>query len=73
MAEYKSADGRQVRISERVAAFHRAEQRNDVEMIYSVEHPDGRRERLLFDWPLGYFFPFEVEHLLVACGFRRHT
>jgi SAM-dependent methyltransferase len=70
LTEYQTADGRQVRISERVAAFHRAEQRNDVEMIYSVEHLDGRKERLVFAWPLRYFFRYEVEHLLARCGFR---
>jgi ubiquinone/menaquinone biosynthesis C-methylase UbiE len=70
LVDYKTADGRQVRISERVAAFHRAEQTNDVEMIYSVQHPDGRKERLVFAWPLRYFFRYEVEHLLARCGFR---
>src|SRR5258708_36015792 len=70
VTEYKSADGRQVRISERVAAFHRAEQRNDVEMIFSIAHQDGRQERLVFAWPLRYFFRYEVEHLLARCGFR---
>lgn len=70
LVDYKTADGRQVRISERVAAFHRAEQINDVEMIYSIQHPDGRKERLVFAWPLRYFFRFEVEHLLARCGFR---
>src|SRR5215472_5359368 len=70
LVEYWSHDGRQVRISERVAAFHRAEQRNDVEMIYAIEHPDGRKERLVFAWPLRYFFRYEVEHLLARCGFR---
>ncbi len=70
VTEYKTADGRQVRISERVAAFHRAEQRNDVEMIFSIRHKDGREERLVFAWPLRYFFRFEVEHLLARCGFR---
>src|SRR5262249_13965854 len=70
VAEYKSDDGRQVRISERVAAFHHAEQRNDVEMIYSVIHPDSRKERMVFAWPLRYFFRYEVEHLLARCGFR---
>lgn len=69
LVEYKTNDGRHVRISERVAAFHRAEQRNDVEMIYSIEHPDGRKERLVFAWPLRYFFRYEVEHLLARCGF----
>jgi SAM-dependent methyltransferase len=70
VTEYKTTDGRQVRISERVAAFHRAEQRNDVEMIFSVEHPDGRKERLVFAWPLRYFFRYEIAHLLARCGFR---
>jgi len=70
VTEYKTTDGRQVRITERVAAFHRAEQINDVEMIYSVTHPGGRTERLVFAWPLRYFFRYEVEHLLARCGFR---
>ena len=70
VTEYKSADGRQVRVSERVAAFHRAEQRNDVEMIFTIVHPDGRKERLVFAWPLRYFFRYEVENLLARCGFQ---
>lgn len=70
LVEYWSHDGKQVRISERVAAFHRAEQRNDVEMIYTIEHPEGRKERLVFAWPLRYFFRYEVEHLLARSGFR---
>jgi len=70
ITEYKTADGRTVRISERVAAFHRAEQRNDVEMIFSIKHKGGKQERLIFAWTLRYFFRFEVEHLLVRCGFR---
>jgi len=70
LVEYRTHQGKQVRISERVAAFHRAEQRNDSEMIYTIEHPDGRKERLVFAWPLRYFFRYEVEHLLSRCGFR---
>ena len=70
LTEYETADGRRVRISERVAAFHRAEQRNDVEMIFSIKRRDGRQERLVFAWPLRYFFRFEVEHLLARCGFK---
>jgi hypothetical protein len=69
VTEY-TADGRQVKISERVAAFHRAEQINDVEMIFSVKHTSGREERLVFAWPLRYFFRYEVEHLLARCGFK---
>jgi len=70
VTEYKTGDGRQVRISERVAAFHRAEQINDVEMIYSVVHPGGRKERLVFAWALRYVFRCEVERLLARCGFK---
>jgi SAM-dependent methyltransferase len=70
VTEYKTADGRQVRVTERVADFHRAEQRNDVEMIFSVAHPGGRQEKLVFAWPLRYFFRYEVEHLLARCGFK---
>jgi hypothetical protein len=70
VTEYKTADGRLVRITERVVAFHRAEQRNDVEMIFSIRHPDGRQEKLVFAWTLRYFFRYEIEHLLARCGFR---
>jgi SAM-dependent methyltransferase len=70
VTEYNTPDGRRVKISERVAAFHRAEQINDVEMIFSIKHKGGREERLVFAWPLRYFFRFEVEHLLARCGFK---
>jgi SAM-dependent methyltransferase len=70
IVEYKTSDGRKVGITERVAAFHRAEQINDVEMIFAIEHPGGKKERLVFAWPLRYFFRYEVEHLLARCRFR---
>src|SRR5437870_6840590 len=70
VTEYKTADGRLVRITERVVAFHRAEQRNDVEMIFSIRHADGRQEKLVFAWTLRYFFRYEIEPLLARCGFR---
>jgi SAM-dependent methyltransferase len=70
VTEYNTADGRRVKISERVTGFHRAEQINDVEMIFSVVHPGGRTERMVFAWPLRYFFRYEVEHLLARCGFQ---
>jgi len=70
VTEYSTPEGRRVKITERVAGFHRAEQVNDVEMIFSVLHPDGRKERMVFAWPLRYFFRYEVEHLLARCGFR---
>jgi SAM-dependent methyltransferase len=70
VTEYSTPDGRQVKISERVAAFHRAQQINDVEMIFSIKHKSGREERMVFAWPLRYFFRYEVEHLLARCGFK---
>lgn len=70
VAEYKTPDGRRVNISERTAAFHRAEQKNDVEMIYSIVHPNGRKERQVFAWTLRYFFRYEMQHLLARAGFR---
>ena len=45
-------------------------QRNDVEMIFCIGHRDGRQERMVFAWPLRYFFRYEIEHLLARCGFR---
>lgn len=70
VTEYSMPDGRHVRIMERVAAFHRAQQRNDVEMIFYVKDARGKEERLVFAWTLRYFFRYEVEHLLARCGFR---
>jgi len=69
LIEYELPDGRHVALSERVAAFHRGLQRNDVEMIFQVRHSDGRQERLVMAWALRYFFRYEVEHLLARCGF----
>jgi SAM-dependent methyltransferase len=70
VAEYSMPDGRRVRIMERVTAFHRAQQRNDVEMIFYVTDARGKEQRLVFAWTLRYFFRYEVEHLLARCGFR---
>jgi SAM-dependent methyltransferase len=69
-AEVTLPDGRKVRLAERTVAFHRAEQMNDVELIYYVTHPDGRKERLVHPFTIRYFFRYEVEHLLQCCGFR---
>lgn len=63
-------DGGKLRRTHRVTAFHRAEQYNDVEMIYYVTRPDGRTERLVQAFPFRYFLRYEVEHLLARCGFR---
>lgn len=69
VGEFALPDGRHAVLTERATAFHRAAQCNDVEMIYSVRHPDGRKERLVFAFTVRYFFRYEVEHLLARCGF----
>lgn len=69
VGEYEMPGGRRVRLTERVARFHRAKQSNDVEMIYAVTHPSGQQERHTFAFTVRYFFRFEVEHLLARCGF----
>ena len=68
--EKELPDGRRLRRTSRVTGFHRHEQYNDIELIYYVTHPDGRRERLVQAFPFRYFFRYEVEHLLELCGFR---
>ena len=68
--EVRLQDGRRIRLGERVVAYHRAIQANDVEMIYYVTHPDGRTERFAQAFRVRYFFRYEIEHLLARCGFR---
>jgi SAM-dependent methyltransferase len=63
-------DGRRFRRANRVAAFQRDRQYNDIEIIYYVGFPDGRRERLVQSFPMRYFFRYEMEHLLELSGFR---
>jgi len=66
--EFELPDGRKLRRTNRVVAFHRAEQYNDVELIFYVTHPDGRTERLVQVFPFRYFFRYEVEHILARAG-----
>ncbi|MFA5309102.1 MAG: class I SAM-dependent methyltransferase [Dehalococcoidales bacterium] len=63
-------DGRKVSRANRLADFHREQQYNDVEIIYYVSHPDGKKERLVEAFPMRYFFRYEMEHLLELCGFK---
>jgi SAM-dependent methyltransferase len=66
--EIKLPDGRKIKQTTRVVAFHRAEQYNDIEITHYVTHPDGRKERLVQAFPFRHFFRYEVEHLLARCG-----
>lgn len=63
-------DGRVVKRTNRTAAFHHAEQYNDIEFIFYVKYPDGKEERLVQGFPMRYFYRYEIEHLLSLCGFK---
>jgi len=63
-------DGRRFRVTSRVLAFRRAEQINEVELIYHVTSPDGRAERIVEPLTIRYFFRYELEHVLARAGFR---
>lgn len=70
VAETDLPDGSKFRRAARMRARHRSEQYNDVEIIYYVTHPDGRKERVVQAFPFRYFFRFELEHLFARAGFR---
>ena len=63
-------DGRRVVRWHRIVDCDRAQQVNDVELVYDITHADGRRERLVHAFPFRYFFRFEAEHLLARAGFE---
>lgn len=62
--------GQRIRVTSRVLAFHPAEQYNQLELIFYITHPDGRRERFVHAFSFRYFFRYELEHLLARGGFR---
>jgi SAM-dependent methyltransferase len=70
LPEMALPDGRRLRRTSRLVATHRAEQYNDVEMIYYLTGRDGAIERIVQAFPFRYFFRYEVEHLLALCGLK---
>ncbi|MBZ5635322.1 MAG: class I SAM-dependent methyltransferase [Acidobacteriia bacterium] len=69
-AEVVLADGRRLRRTFRVPAKRPSEQTNDVELIYYVQDPGGNTTRMVQEFPMRYYFRFELEHLLVRSGFQ---
>ncbi|HXE76047.1 MAG TPA: class I SAM-dependent methyltransferase [Candidatus Xenobia bacterium] len=63
-------DGRSFRRTCRIAAYHRAEQVNEIEFIYYLTHADGGKERIVERFPLRYFYRYELEHLLARARFN---
>jgi ubiquinone/menaquinone biosynthesis C-methylase UbiE len=70
LSEYELPDGRKLRRTGRLTGYHRAEQYNDVELIYYLTNTDGTTERVVQAFPMRYFFKYEVVHLLDRCGFK---
>ena len=62
-------DGRRFRRGGRLAAVHRIEQVNDVELIYYVTPPGGETERRVHAFKMRWFLRYELEHLLARAGF----
>ncbi len=68
--EFTMPDGRRVIRRQQIISRDLFNQIQDVELIYYVTHPDGRKERLVHSFQMRYLFRFEVEHLLVRSGFQ---
>jgi SAM-dependent methyltransferase len=68
--EFTTPDGRRVTRRHKIVSRDVFHQVNQVELIYDVTHPDGRKERLVHAFPMRYLFRYEAEHLLVRSGFE---
>ena len=68
--EFTMPDGRRVTRWHKIVSRDLFHQVNQVELIYDVTHPDGRKERLVHEFPMRYLFRYEAEHLLVRSGFE---
>jgi SAM-dependent methyltransferase len=63
-------DGREVTVSYRNPSVDSVMQIVHCEIIFSVRHPNGTRERLVQQFVMRYTFRWEAEHLLARTGFR---
>jgi SAM-dependent methyltransferase len=62
-------DGRVLDRTFKVVNHDRFEQVNDIELIYHITYPDGRKARSVHAFKMRYLFRYEVEHLLARTGF----
>lgn len=69
-AEFPMPDGRLLRRTSRIVAKSRAQQCNDIEIIYYVRQPAGEARRIVQAFPFRYYYRFELEHLLARAGLR---
>ncbi len=63
-------DGRKVTVSYRNPSVDTVNQIVHCEIIFSVKHPDGSKQRLVQEFIMRYTFRWEAEHLLHRAGFR---
>jgi SAM-dependent methyltransferase len=63
-------DGTTIKVYGRTTALRCANQVQDVEMTWEVRDPSGAVARFVHAFPMRFFFPGEVEHLLARAGFR---
>ena len=68
--EFTAPDGRRVRRWHKILSRDLFHQVNQVELVYYVTHPDGRKERLVHAFSMRYLFRYEAEHLLARAGFE---
>lgn len=60
----------------KVRRFNKTNQRDhlkqilDVELIYYLTYPDGKKDRIVHAFQMRYLFRYEAEHLLARCGFE---
>lgn len=68
--ELEMVDGRFMRRAVRVLRVNWREQTSDVELIYYVRAAGGVSQRTVQAFPMRWFGPAELEHLLARAGFR---
>jgi len=68
--EFTTPEGIRVQRKDKIVARDYFRQVQDVELIYYLTHPDGKREQIVHAFPMRYLFRYEAEHLLARCGFE---
>lgn len=67
---FKMPDGRKVQWGIKNVSVDYNKQLIYEEMYYNINHPDGKREKLIYPCAMRYYHRYEIEHLLSLTGFR---
>jgi len=67
---FNMPDGRQVVRTHRITDRDYHRQIIHPELIYTIIHPDGKKEKHVHAFSMRYLFRYEAEHLLARCGFH---